>query len=370
MHIGIDISLLKRGGGVANYIGQLLSGLKNDHRNEHYTLFYNSFQNLRHPEIDPFFRVASFRIPNLVLKYLWLHLRYPPIERLIGPVDVFHSPAHSPVYAYCPPAKKWVVTVHDLFTFKLNYGKKAQDHEMKVLKIMEKKVSKVIAVSHSTRNDLIEMIPGLSSRTVVIHEGVDEKFFNAKCVPQILKKYRIEGPYILYVGAGNFHKNLIRLLSVYKRLCDNIIQSLVLVGKITERYKPVMECVEKMNLSHRVVFTDAVSEDDLPCIYKGADLFVLPSLYEGFGLVLLEAMACRTPIAASNVSSIPEVVGDAALLFNPYVDEDMYNSIYTLLSDDALREDMKLSGVKRARLFSWEKMAKETLRIYEQVAKS
>ena len=368
MKIGIDISILTRGGGVANYIGHLLSGLKKAHRNEQYILFYNSFQNSPSPEIDPFFRVASFRIPGLVLEYLWLHLRYPPIERLIGPVDLFHSPAHSPVYAYCPPAKKWVVTVHDLFTFKLNYGKETQERELKVLKIMNKKASRVIAVSHSTRNDLIEMIPGLASRTVVIHEGVDDKFFSADCPPQTLQKYGIEGPYILYVGAGEFHKNLISLINVYKRMSDIFPHSLVLAGKITERHRPIMEWVEKLNLSHRVVFTDTVAEDDLPTVYKGADLFVLPSIYEGFGLVLPEAMACGTPVVASRNSSIPEVVGDAGELFDPYNEDNMYNVCQMVLSDPERRRRMQIMGIEWARRFSWQKMAEETRKIYEEVS--
>ena len=368
MKVGIDISILTRGGGVANYIDHLLSGLKKAHKNEHYTLFYNSFQNSSPPEIDPFFKVASFRIPDRVLKYLWLHLHYPPIERLIGHVDLFHSTAHSPVYSFCPPAKKWVVTVHDLFTFKLNYGKEAQARELKVLKIMDKKASRVIAVSHSTRNDLIEMIPGLTSRTVVIHEGVDEKFFSADCPPQTLKKYGIESPYILYVGAGDFHKNLIRLLNVYKRLSDIFPHSFVLAGKITERYRPIMEWVEKLNLSRRVVFTDTVAEDDLPAVYKGADLFVLPSIYEGFGLVLPEAMACGTPVVASRISSIPEVVGDAGDLFDPYDEDNMYNVCKTVLSDPERRCRMQIMGVEWARRFSWQKMAEETRKIYEEVS--
>lgn len=366
LHIGIDISILNRGGGVANYIGQLLSGLKKAHRNEHYTLFYNSFQNLSHPEIDPFFRVAYFRIPNRILKYLWLYLRYPPIERLIGPVDVFHSPAHSPVYSYCPPARNWVVTVHDLFTFKLNYGKESQARELKVLKIMDKKASRVIAVSHSTRNDLIEMVPGLASRTVVIHEGVDEKFFSAECPPQTLKKYGIEGPYILYVGAGDFHKNLIRLLNVYKRLSDSFPHVLVLAGKITERYRPIMEWVEKLNLNHRVVFTGTVAEDDLPAVYKGASIFILPSLYEGFGLVLLEAMACGTPVIASNISSIPEVIGEAGELFDPNSEDNMYDVCRHVLANTRRLQEMQIMGVNRAHLFSWQKMADKTLDVYEE----
>jgi glycosyltransferase involved in cell wall biosynthesis len=368
LKIGIDISILRRGGGVANYIGQLLLGLKKAHKNEYYTLFFNSFQNSSPPEIDPFFRVASFRIPDLILKYLWIHLRYPPIERLIGHVDLFHSPAHSPVYGYCPPAKKWVVTVHDLFTFKLNYGKEIQVRELKVLKIMDKKASRVIAVSHSTRNDLIEMIPGLASRTVVIHEGVDEKFFSAERSDLILKKYGINTPYVLYVGAGDIHKNLIRLINVYKRMTDTFPHSLVLAGKITERYRPIMEWVEKLNLSHRVIFTDIVTEDDLPAVYKGADLFVLPSIYEGFGLVLPEAMACGTPVVASRIASIPEVVGDAGELFDPYNEDNMYDVCQTVLSDPERRRRMQIMGVEWARRFSWQKMAEETLKIYEEAS--
>lgn len=318
--------------------------------------------------MDQFFHVATFRIPDRILRYLWLYLRYPPIERLIGPVDLFHSTAHSPIYAYCPPAKKWVVTVHDLFTFKLNHVKETQARELKVLKIMDRKASRVIAVSHSTRNDLVGMIPGLASRTVVIQEGVDEKFFSADCPHQTLKKYGIEGPYILYVGAGDLHKNLSRLIKVYVRMSDIFPHSLVLAGKITERYRPIMELVEKLNLSHRIVFTDTVAEDDLPAVYKGADLFVLPSIYEGFGLVLPEAMACGTPVVASRISSIPEVVGNAAELFDPYDEDNMYDVCQTVLSDPDRRRRMRIIGVEWARRFSWQKMAKETRKIYEEVS--
>jgi glycosyltransferase involved in cell wall biosynthesis len=368
LNIGIDISLLTRGGGVTNYIGQLLSGLKKTHRNEHYTLFYNSFKDSSPTEIDPFFRVSSFRIPDRILKYLWIYLRYPPIERLIGPVDLFHSPAHSPVYAFCPPAKKWVVTVHDLFTFKLNYGKERQKPEMKVLKIMDKEASRVIAVSHSTRNDLIEIIPGLASRSVVIHEGVDQKYFLAEKSELILKKYAIKTPYILYVGAADFHKNLVRLLNVFKRLSEIFPHSLVLAGRVTERYHPIMECAEKLDLSHLVVFTDTIADEDLPALYKGADLFILPSIYEGFGLVLLEAMACGTPVVASRISSMPEVAGDTGVFFDPYNEDDMYDVCRTILADPERRGRMKEKGISRAQQFSWQKMADETRNIYKEVS--
>ncbi len=366
----MDISILKRKGGVANYILHLLRGLKRARPDYRYKLYFNSVRLVDLPIDSNFFEITSTRIPNRILRIFWLYLGFPPIEWLIGDVDIFHTPAHSPVYSLCPPARKWVVTVHDLFTFKLNYKKRTIGRELTALRRIERKAERVIAVSESTRNDLLEIIPALKSRVVVIPEGVDEKFFTSEFLPEAISKYRISTPYILYIGAADFHKNLLRLVNVFKRLSEKIPHNLILAGKLTGRHNKIIQLVNKFGLNSRVLFTGSIEEEDLPSVYKGADLFVLPSLYEGFGLVLLEAMASGTPVVASNTSSIPEVVGDAALLFDPYDEEDIYNSIYSVISDDSLRDNMKRMGVNRARLFSWEKMVKETLLVYEEVAKS
>jgi glycosyltransferase involved in cell wall biosynthesis len=233
---------------------------------------------------------------------------------------------------------------------------------------MDKKASRVIAVSNSTRNDLLEIIPSLESRTVVIPEGVDEFFFGNTLSSDLLTKYNVSSPYILYVGAADPHKNLSRLLNVFRRLSKKIPHYLVFAGKMTSRYKSLVELTYELNIHDRVIFTGYIEGKDLPSIYRGADLFVLPSLYEGFGLVLLEAMAAGTPVVASNVSSIPEVVGTAAMTFDPYDEDDMYNVIHKVIVDDSLREDMKIRSVNWAKLFSWSKMAKDTLSVYEQVA--
>lgn len=370
MKIGLNISVLPFGGGVASYIIHLLNHLLELKPEYQYKLYFNSFKKRPIPLNKDKFKVTSTRIPTRFLQFFWLHYWFPPIEWFIGDIDLFHSPAHSPVYASCPPAKKWVVTVHDLFTFKLNYKKRTKEKELNVLRRIERKAERVIAVSESTRNDLLEIVPALKSRVVVIPEGVDEKFFTSGFIPEAISKYRISTPYILYVGAADFHKNLLRLINVFKRLSKKTPHNLILVGKLTERHNQIIGLVKRFGLNNRVLFTGSVEEEDLPSVYKGADLFVLPSLYEGFGLVLLEAMASGTPVVASNTSSIPEIVGDAALLFDPYDEEDIYNAIYSVISDDSLRDNMKKMGVNRARLFSWEKMAKETSLVYEQVAKS
>lgn len=370
MNVGIDVSILQRGGGVANYIYHLLEGLKQVKPEYQYKLFFNSVKKANLSITCDFFKVKSTRIPNRILQLFWLYLRFPPVEWFLGDIDVFHSPAHSPVYAYCPPARNWVVTVHDLFTFKLNYDKKTKEKEMIVLRRIELNAERVIAVSNSTRNDLLEIIPSLDSRVVVIPEGVDERFYEENFSSNILAKYGIKTPYILYLGAADSHKNLPRLVEVFKRLSNKAPHFLVFAGRMTERYKAVIKLTNEINLQDRVIFAGAIEENDISSIYKGADLLVLPSLYEGFGLVLLEAMASGTPVVASNVSSIPEVVGDAAKLFDPYDVEDIYDTIYTVASDSNLREKMRKEGIERARLFSWKKMAQETLRIYEEVAGS
>lgn len=370
MIIGIDISILQHGGGVANYIWHLLEGLKQVKPEYEYRLFFNSVKKANLPIDCDFFKVKSTRIPNRILQLFWLYLRFPPVEWLLGNVDIFHSPAHSPVYAYCPTARKWVVTVHDLFTFKLNYDKKIQEKEMIVLRKIERNAERVIAVSNSTRNDLLEIIPSLDSRVVVISEGVDERFYKEKFYSKVLIKYGIRAPYILYLGAADSHKNLPCLVNVFKRLSKIIPHFLVFAGRITKRYRSVIKLTGELKLQDRVIFAGAIEENDLSSIYKGADLLVLPSLYEGFGLVLLETMASGTPVVASNVSSIPEVVGDAAKLFDPHDEEDIYDTIYTVVSDNSLREKMRKEGLERARLFSWKKMAQETLRVYEEVAGS
>jgi glycosyltransferase involved in cell wall biosynthesis len=285
-------------------------------------------------------------------------------------VDVFHSPAHSPKYALSPPAKRWVVTVHDLFTFKLDYSRESREKEMVALRVIERYASKVICVSNSTRNDLLEIVPSLHSKAVVIPEGVDEIFFSDKSSFDVSSKYKVQTPYILYVGAADPHKNLLRLIKVFSRLAKKIPHNLVLAGKITDKHKPLRDLTLELEIHNRVIFTDSIDADALPFLYKGADLFVLPSLYEGFGLVLLEAMASGTPVVSSNISSIPEVVGNAAQLFNPVDEDDMYDILYRTITNINLRAAMKANGIDRAHLFSWRKMVQETLQIYKEVVTS
>ncbi len=366
MRIGIDISIVPYGRGVSNYIVQLLTAcLKLSSENE-YKLFCNSFKPCTLPSALSNFSIKTTRIPQRILSFFWLDLGFPRIEWLLGDIDLFHSPAHSPVYALCPPAKRWIVTVHDLFTFKLNYAEKTQRKEWKILKRMERKAAHVIAVSHSTKKDLLELVPSLESRVTVIHEGVSENFKVIENYFPIIEKYNIIAPYILYIGSAGANKNLQRLLIAFSHIYKKIDHNLVLVGDFKWRYQPIIEWVRKNGMEHRVIFPGFVPDKDLPALYTGADVFLCPSLYEGFGLTVLEAMACGTPVITSNISSLPEVAGDSALYCDPYNVDDISQALIHVSQDSDLRKRLIEKGVQRAVNFSWVLTAKQTLDVYRK----
>ena len=367
MTIGLDVSILPMGGGVPNYIEHLLLESEKIHPDIQFKLFFNSMLKNSLPNHLGHFSITQTRIPNRVLNFLWNRLEFPPIEWLIGNVDLLHSPAHSPVYAICPPAKRWVVTVNDLYTFKLKYKQETQSKELSVLRRMERRADRIIAISESTRNDLIELSPQLKDRTVVIPDGVDSCFFNARECPDTLEKYSIKKPYILYVGCADLHKNLKRLVKAFARLTPHFPHFLVLAGKITSRHKPIFDLVDELNLGHKVIFPDFIETEDLPSIYKSAELFTFPSLYEGFGLVLLEAMAAGTPVLTSNITSLPEVVGNAGMLFDPFNEMAIYEALRSVLENIPLQAEMKTNGIERAHRFSWGKTAQKTLHVYKEV---
>ena len=367
MKIGLDISRIQYGRGVSNYIQQLLwNFIKLAPENE-YRLFYNSFEPLKLSLNHPCISIKSMKIPRRLLELFWLDFGVPRIEWLIGDISLFHSPAHSPVYAICPPAKRWVVTVHDLFTFKLNYAETTQRKELKILKRMEERASHVITVSDSTRRDLLDLAPSLQDRVSVIYEGVHEGYRVIKDYRSVIKKYSLNTPYLLYVGSADANKNIPRLLAAFKNIHKKIEQNLVLVGDTNWRYKPIIEWVRNNEMEDRILFTGFIPENDLPAVYNGADASVCPSLYEGFGLTVLEAMACGIPVVVSNVSSLPEIAGDTAVYCDPHEVDSLSNALLRVSLDSDLRKVLSAKGLERAKYFSWESAAKKTLDIYNKV---
>jgi alpha-1,3-rhamnosyl/mannosyltransferase len=184
--------------------------------------------------------------------------------------------------------------------------------------------------------------------------------------------------YVLYLGSNKPHKNLVRLIEAWRIVASsfqlpasgldlNLNLSLVIAGSWDARYPEARHRVAELGLADRVVFLGPVAEAELPALYTGAELFVFPSLYEGFGLPVLEAMACGTPVVCSNVSSLPEVAGDAACQVNPLAVDELAAAIGRVLGDAALRQQMRERGLAQAARFSWPRTAQETLAVYRQI---
>jgi alpha-1,3-rhamnosyl/mannosyltransferase len=230
-----------------------------------------------------------------------------------------------------------------------------------------------VAVSAATRTDLIERLGARPDRVVVIPEAADPRFAPqpATAIQVVRDKYGLPDRYVLYVGSNKAHKNLLRLVEAWKILTadtDLAGARLVIAGHWDPHFPQARELAERLGLMDQVRFAGPISEDDLPAVYAGARVFVFPSLYEGFGLPVLEAMACGTPVVCSSTSSLPEVVGDAALTVDPLDEQALAAVMARALGDVAQREEMRARGLAQAARFSWERTAQETLAVYRLAA--
>jgi glycosyltransferase involved in cell wall biosynthesis len=238
------------------------------------------------------------------------------------------------------------------------------------LPLAVRRLDAIITVSEQSRSDIIRYLPVQPEDVTVIPEAAS----NIYCVlgqaeiDSVLARHGIDFPYILYVGSVEARKNLPRLLEAYAKLREWSGQwKLVIIGARKWKSNPVFDTVRRLGLEPHVHFTGYVEESDLPALYNGASLFAFPSLYEGFGLPVLEAMACGTPVVTSNTSSLPEVAGDAALLIDPIDVEAIASAMRRVLEDHTLSTEMRAKGLARAREFTWERTARETIAVYERM---
>ena len=281
--------------------------------------------------------------------------------------DVVHLPnQHFARYALFLK-NPFIVTVHDLVRCCFGFDRETIIERI-LLKLDTrgiKQASHIIAVSQNTRNDLIKYLKIPDNRISVIYNGVDHNIFK----PYNIKL--LDKPYILYVGSERPRKNLDRMFEAFAKLKGEFPElKLVKVGisgRSLKYRRNTMRKLGSLGITRDVIFIDYPSELDLAYYYSSANLFAYPSLYEGFGLPPLEAMACGCPVITSNTSSLPEVVGEAGIMFNPYDTDSLTQAMRQVLTDDRLREDMVRKGLEQAKRFSWEKAAMQTLEVYETV---
>jgi len=231
-----------------------------------------------------------------------------------------------------------------------------------------KKAAAVIAVSHTTKRDLIQHLGIPEERISVVYEGIDHRVFKPA------SRRLLDYPYLLFVGSEHPRKNFTGLLRAFFKLkSERRFKDLKLlkVGKAggpeADFRQHTLKVINELNIPRDVIFTDYVAEEDLPAYYSGAECFVLPSLYEGFGFPPLEAMACGCPVIVSNVASLPEVTGEAAIKVDPYHTYSLASALEVVLADDSLKRELVSKGLERARQFSWKKAARETMAVYQSV---
>ena len=233
----------------------------------------------------------------------------------------------------------------------------------------------IITISEYAKQTIVESYRIAEDRVSVAHLGVDRNFFRpvaAEDTESVKKRLGLPARYLLYVGNLMPRKNvtgLIRALAILKRK-RSLAHSVVVVGRKRWLTEEIYRCADSLDVAGDLVFTGYVDRKDLPAVYCGADLHVLPSFFEGFGLTLLESMACGTPVAAANATSIPEVAGDAALLFDPSDSEEIANTISSIINDPGLRDDLISRGRRRAELFSWSRCAEKITKTLIETARS
>jgi len=370
MKIGIDISQLAfPGTGVATYTRNLVENLLRIDKENEYVLFYSSLRkDIKHAGLKigkKRVELRNYKLPPLFLEFLWNRLHILPIEEFTGHLDIFHTSDWLEPPAKCPK----VTTVHDLAIFKYpetfspRGGHNIVSNLRRKLEWVKRESKVIIAVSENTKKDIVKILDIPSEKIKVIYEAGDEVFgkkSTLRGIENAKKKYGISGNYILAVGTLEPRKNLKRLIMAFSKVRRNSSLSLVIAGNAG--WGGELEGLQGKILGVR--FLGYVPKEDLAPLYAGAQCFVYPSLYEGFGLPILEAMASGCPVVTSNISSLPEVAGEMAVLVDPENIRDITEGIKEAITK---REEFIKKGFERAKEFSWEKTARQTLEVYQNL---
>jgi len=416
MNIAIDIRSLMEPyrSGVAEYTYNLLNNLLKIDLENQYFLFYNSFSDISQnlPKWNkPNVKFIGFRYPNKIFNLSIKFLKYPKLDQLLFrtldlklrnyKIDLFFLPNIN--FATFSPDCRKAITVHDLsferypefYSWKRRWW-----HRVINPKKLISNSDQIIAVSENTKNDLIDLYKIPAEKIKVIYSGISQEFqpiTNNQKLNQIRQKYNLPNNFIFYLGNLEPRKNIEGLIQAFKILkSDNtpVIPArrirgknpeiyrnvqlttlrpdpeqtynlqLVIAGPPSWSYHSIYRLAYQSKFKNQIRFIGYVDSEDKPYLYNLAKLFVYPSFYEGFGLPLLEAMACGTPVITSFTSSLGEIVGQGGLLVDPYNPQEIAEAVYQILTDEKLKNNLIENGQKQVKKFSWEKCAEETLKFF------
>ena len=384
MRIGINaLFLQKPATGMGQHLLHLLQGLDSlDDKDQQYMLLAPRFRRaytVRAPQLSDRFREvevvsALARLGENVEQVWWEQVGI-VLAGMREKIDLLHCPYwSSPLWSPWPT----VVTVHDVIQFVLpEYAwRKISRVYFGLVSAGARRAQAVITVSECSKQDIMKIIGLGPERIHVIGNAVDASLYpvrDAWLLASVRERYGIAPRFVLYFGGFDMRKNVPRLIEAYARLPEALRREyqLVIAGRYQHLGHPLYpdprQTVRRLGLEGNVIFTGQIREQDKAPLYSAATVFAFPSLYEGFGMPVLEAMACGTPVVTSNVSALPEVAGDAGLLVNPYASEAIGEALAELLESAARREDLSRRGLERARRFTWPQVAEQTVRVYKQI---
>jgi glycosyltransferase involved in cell wall biosynthesis len=384
MRIGINaLFLQKPTTGMGQHLLHLLEGLDSlEEKDQQYTLLAPRFRRaytVRAPQLSDRFREvevvsALARLGENVEQVWWEQVGI-VLAGTREKVDLLHCPYWSnPLWSPWPT----VVTVHDVIQFVLpEYAwRKISRVYFGLVSAGARRADAVITVSECSKRDIEKLLGLAPERIHVIGNAVDSSFFpvrDAWLLASVRERYGIGPRFILYFGGFDMRKNVPRIIQAYGRLPEGLRREyqLVIAGRYSRLGHPLYpdprEKVRELGLDGSVVFTGQIREQDKAPLYSAAAVFAFPSLYEGFGMPVLEAMACGTPVVTSNLSALPEVAGDAGVLVDPYEPAAISTAMEELLENQSRREELSRRGLERARRYTWRQVAEQTVRVYKQI---
>jgi len=381
MKIAIDaLPLMMPKTGIGFYTHHLLSEfIRIAPENEYYLcdilwkqIFYNLIKIEDFPTMaETFQHISGFPHPLKIVSriLLFLYTRTTGAKKIEN-TDLFFGPNFRAIFR---DSLKTVITIHDMAHeyYPENVDEKLLRHLKQELPQTARLATLIITDSQNTKMDVLKFLNVPEDKVKVIYIGVDKTFrpINDPIVLEATrKKYHLPGEFILYLGAIQPRKNIAGLIGAYHLLCQDpgFKYHLVVAGGVGWKNQDISRLVVELGLKDRIIFTGYISSLDLPNLYNLAAAFIYPSFYEGFGLPVVEAMACGIPVVTSNNSSLPEVGGDAVIYVNPHSADEVANGIRRILSDKELRSQCIARGLERAKIFSWEKCASETLTVLNE----
>lgn len=375
MHLAVNAHLLSpvggyRQAGVSTYIHQLLEQLLPLASADRWTVYApRGVERVLPPASNVHLRLSRLPTTNPIGRIFW--------EQTIAPLALLRD---RPAVLFCPlnvvplltPCPR-VVTIHDLSFLRFpDRFRAAKRHYLTALaRISVERATHVLTVSEFTRQEVISLLGVPPEKVTATPNGRDENLapLSTERVEQFRVAKQLPERFILSLNTLEPRKNLTTLLRAYARIKDVVAMPLVVVGGKGWMYGPIFELVDDLGLRDRVRFTGFVPREELALWYNAATVFVYPSLYEGFGLPPLEALQCGTPVITSNAASMPEVVGDAAVTFDPLDIEGLSTVLLRVIGDDALRQELRQRGPKQAARFSWKRTAAQTLEVLHAVAR-